>query len=514
MKKILSILILSAGLFSCSDLDVVPLSQLMEGNFPNTDGDAIALTNGIYQPNTGISTSLAYMIDLSTETTISGEEQSNDGGALLGVLQAAPTNSYVTSVWNAFFTGITRANDVIDKISVSKAVSETIKKRSVGEAHFMRAYYYFYAVQFWGEVPLVLHATEGLYATRAAIDDVYEQIVSDLEYAANNLPHVSEYASTDKGRATKGAAYALLARVYLTWGQISETGGATAKKEKFRKSIDAANNVTGYVLEEEYLDNWVINNKNGKENIFSTQHATTQASDGTGGNHLAHCAFATGFNDRTPHVVVSDIKFYDAFDDRDQRKEGTYAKTLINPTNGNPFTFTLPRYRKYIDINNPSGSASARNIDRTILRYADVLLLKAESINEFNNGPTAEAYEAINAVRRRAFRHPLTAPSPDDLPSGLSYAGFKKAIQEERVFELTYEQTHWLDLVRWRIYVKTLKESGVDPFYKKQNVSLKHYRFPIPQGQRNINPEGLWQNYGYDGYDEAKTGANPYAGFE
>jgi hypothetical protein len=515
MKKLISTIALLAALFSCSDkLDVVPIGQLMGGNFPVTDEDAIAVTNGIYQPNTGISTSLAYMIDLTTETTISGENP-NSGGGLLGLLQWEPTNSYVTSVWTALYTGITNANDVIDKLTASETITESLKTRLIGEAKFLRAYYYFYAVQFWGEIPLVLHNVDGSGTTRTPIDDIYAQIVSDLESAAENLPLAGTYSETDKGRASKGAAYALLSKVYLVWGQRSDTGGATAQKEKFRKSIEAAQSVTGYELEENYLDNWAINNENGKENIFATQHTLGQAADGSGGNHLAHCAFASGFSNTTPHVLISHIKFYNAFDDRDQRKEGTYAKELYNPATSSVFIFELPRYRKYIDVTDPLGSASNRNIDRSILRYAEVLLLKAEAINEYNNGPTTEAYEAINQVRRRAFSHfPVTEPSEDDLPSNLSYDDFKKKIQEERVFELTYEQNHWLDLVRWKIYVKTLKESGVDAVYKKQNVELKNYRFPIPQSQRNINPEGLWQNWGYDGYDEAKTGSSPYAGFE
>ncbi len=515
MRKIVYAFILSATLFACSDsLDVTPIGTLMGGNFPTTDDDAIALVNGAYAPNVGISTSLAYMIDLTTETTVSGENP-NSGGGLLGLLQWDPTNSYVTSVWTAFYVGITSANDVIDKVSASKTISESIKKRTIGEAEFLRAYYYFYAVQFWGEVPLVLHNVDGSGTVRAAVDDVYEQIVEDLNNAADNLPNVADYSDSDKGRASKGAAYALLSRVYLTWGQTSETGGAEVKRQKYQQSIDAANNVKGYALEEVYLDNWNVSNKNGKENIFSTQHASGTAADGSGGNHLCHCAFSSGFSNTTPHVLISDIKFYNAFDDRDQRKEGTYAKVLFNPSTGSDFTFTLPRYRKYIDITDPLGSASNRNINRSILRYADVLLIKAEAINELNNKPTEEAYDAINQVRRRAFKHfPLTEVSSDDLPAGLDYNGFKTAIQEERMFELTYEQSHWLDLVRWRILVKTLKESGVDESFKKQTVELKNYRFPIPQSQRNINPDGLWQNWGYDGYDGAKTGANPYAGFE
>jgi hypothetical protein len=502
----------AAGLASCSDsLNVVPIGSLMSGNFPVTNEDAVAIVNGVYEPNVGISTSLGYMIDLTSELEQNGENP-NSGGGLLGVLSIDPTNSYNESTYTALFRGITRANDAIDKLTDSKTISEGIKTRSIGEAQFLRAYYYQYAVQFWGDVPLVLHNVDGANTTRAAVDDVYSQIVQDLEDAAKNLPSVKEYSSVDKGRATKGAAYALLSKVYLVWGQTSETGGDAGKKDKYRKAVEAANQVTDYQLEEEYLDNWSNSNPNGKENIFATQHVLGQASDGNGGNHLVHCSFSSGFSQSLPHVAPSDSKFYEAFDDADQRKDGTYAKTLLNPATGELFTFDLPRYRKYIDITDPSRSAGYRNIDRTIIRYADILLVKAEALNELNNAPNAEAYEAINQVRRRAFRHfPLTAgPSPHDITPGLNYEGFKKAIQEERVFELTYEQSRRLDLVRWRIYVKTLKESGIP---SKHSIELKHYRFPIPQAQREINPEGLWQNWGYDGYDESKTGANPYAGF-
>jgi hypothetical protein len=219
-----------------------------------------------------------------------------------------------------------------------------------------------------------------------------------------------------------------------------------------------------------------------------------------------------------PHVYPTNDKWYHDFDDRDQRKNGTYVKELYDPSKNAIFVFDRVRYRKYIDVSNVTSSVNTRDINRSIIRYAEVLLLKAEALNELNDGPTAEAYEAINQVRRRAFRHPLAAASPDDLPAGLDYAGFKRRIQQERVFELTYEQNRWTDLVRWRIFVKTLKEAVQEGYisesYHKQDVKQHYYRFPIPKSQRDINPEGLWQNFGYDGYDVAKTGANPYAGFE
>jgi hypothetical protein len=500
-------------------LDLIPLGQLSGGNFPSTDGDGIALVNAIYQPNVGISTSLGYLIDLTTDQEANGEN-TNSGGYLLGVMEWEPNNSYVSSTWTALYNGITRANDVVDKVSVSGTISPDLKVRLVGEAKFLRAYYYFYLVQLWGDVPLVLHNIEGSNATRAAVDDVYAQIIQDLKDAAQALPAASQYADSDRGRASKGAAYAYLSKVYLVWGQTSEKSGVAVQKERYRESVNYANQVTGYALEEHFLANWSKDNRNGKESIFATQHVIGQAAASDGGNHLVHCSFYGGFSNTTlPHVYSTSDYWYHAFDDRDQRKSGTFIKELYNPSTGQIFVFNRVRYRKYIDTTNVVTSANTRDINRTILRYAEVLLLKAEAINELNGAPNAEAYEAINQVRRRAFEHfPLTDVSPDDVPAGVDYAGFKQQIQQERVFELTYEQNRWTDLVRWRIFVKTLKnavsQGYVGSEYHKQDVKQHYYRFPIPGAQRDINPEGLWQNYGYDGYDEAKTGANPYAGFE
>lgn len=514
MKKILTIIALAATLASCSDsLDQTPLGQLSEGNFPATDDDAVALANAAYQPNVGQSTAIGYLTDLSTETTISGENP-NGGGGLIGLEKWDPTNSYVESVWAAMNTGVSRADDAIDKVSASTTISPNIKKRVIGEAEFLRAYYMQYLVQFWGEVPIVLHTNEGSGVTRQPQDSVYSQIVRDLQAATRDLPSREEYSEADKGRATSGAAWGFLAKIYLTWSQRSDDLTEAQKKDLLRKSVEAANNVKGYELEENFLANWDKNNANGKEVLFSTQHVKGSQTDGSGGNHLCHCAFSSGFSQSLPHVVISDISYYDAFNDSDQRKAGTYAKTLYDPAIGADYTFERPRYRKYIDVSDPLQSASNRDVNRTILRYAEVLLLKAEALNELYDGPTQEAYDAINQVRRRAFRQPLNQPSKYDIPAGLNHDQFFEHIKQERMFELTYEQVHWLDLVRWHIWLKTMKNCPVDPQFLKQTATLKQYRYPIPQSQRNINPNGLWQNWGYDGYDESKTGADPYGKYE
>ncbi|MDR3250830.1 MAG: RagB/SusD family nutrient uptake outer membrane protein [Tannerella sp.] len=536
MKKYILSIVISATLFSCSDLDVVPIGQISDSNFPLSDDDAVAVVNAVYQPNVGISTALGYTIDLTSELEINAENP-NSGGALLGVMEWEPNNSYVASVWNGLFNTITRANDVVDKISPSGIITPALKTRLVGEAKFLRAYSYFYLVQLWGETPLVLHNIDGDKVPRTAINDVYAQIVTDLKDAADALPAYTDYASSDKGRASKGAALAYLSKVYLVWGQVDDNADAATRKERYNESVRYANLVTGYSLEENFLANWDINNRNGKEDIFSVQHKTGQASATSGGNHLVHCSFYGGLsNSLFPHVypttnfqrdpndpniikkiIVSTIvnKWIDDFDDRDQRKRGTYLKDYrINKDS--VFVYEFARYRKYIDTTHITTTATTIDVNRTVIRYAEVLLLKAEAINERDGAPNAEAYEAINQVRRRAFRQPPSGASEiADLPTGLNYDQFKARIQQERVFELTYEQNRWTDLVRWRIYLKTLNEAVNNGYisaeFGKQNVKPHYYRFPIPKSERDIDPERMWQNYGFAG---STVSENPYRSYE
>lgn len=498
MKKIL-LLYVALWLVSCNDLDVVPVSSVTGSNILQTDNDAIALVNGIYAVHATMSPRIAYLTDLAADATQSGEAILSESGALLGIYTYGPGNGHVLSLWTFLYQGIGTANSVIDQLEAS-SVSEALKIRLIGEAKFQRALFYYYAVQFWGDIPLVLHPTEGQGTSRAKVDEIYTQIVNDLTEAAKPGVLPVSYTEIDKGRATNGAAYTLLAKVYLVWGQTS----TTAPADSYAKSVEAADKVEGYSLQDNYLENWSTANRDGKENIFSAHHIIT------GNNHLCHCAFSNGFTNATPHLVISNISFYNKFDDRDQRKAATYAKRLYNEATGSYFEFDLPRFQKYIDPLNLQTIVKTMDIDRTILRYSDVLLTKAEALNERDHAPGADnsaAYQAINQVRRRAFNGEAD-PAAFDL-KGLNYEQFRDAVREERFFEFTYEQQRWFDLVRWKILVKTVK---VVP--GKENIELKHYRFPIPQTQRDINPEGLWQNWGYDGYDEAKTGANPYTGQE
>jgi hypothetical protein len=396
--------------------------------------------------------------------------------------------------WEQHYIGINRANLVIDKL-VEGNLPEGVRNRLINEAKFLRGLFYFNVVRWWGDAPLVLHDGEGEGAARDNVDVLYTQIVKDFE-DATHLP--DDFSGSTGGRATNGAAIAKLALVYLTWAQTDSEQGRSRQAEFYQKAIDYANRSISsgkYRLFEDFRDNFDVTKKNTVELIFSAQHFQND-------NTAGHCTFAMGWSDSEPVLIVNDLSFYNNIDDADQRKGGSYAKTLYQPSTGGFFTFKVPLFRKFIDtINFGTNQFAGRNMNTVIIRYAEVLLIKAEAENELN-GPTPEAYEAINQVRRRAYKQfPLTSESPYDL-SGLTKEQFREKLQNERFLEFVLEGQHWFDLVRWKKLVQTVR-----PY--KPAITLKSYRFPLPHDQIVLNPN-LTQNWGYDG----AAGSNPYAGYE
>ena len=221
----------TVSLTSCESLDQGNQSELAESNLPQSDADAKALVNSVYALNISMCTSFMYLFDLTTETTVSGENP-NGGGGMLGLLAWDGTNSYIVSAWSNIYSSIARANDTIEKLEKSPAgVSSAIASRVIGEAKFLRAYWYNYAVQIWGPIPLVTTTDGGKNAIRNSITEVYQQIVDDLKDAAERLPEVSAYGQSDIGRATRGAANSALAKVYLTWAQTDDDLTAAQRKE-------------------------------------------------------------------------------------------------------------------------------------------------------------------------------------------------------------------------------------------------------------------------------------------
>ncbi|MDR1784108.1 MAG: RagB/SusD family nutrient uptake outer membrane protein [Dysgonamonadaceae bacterium] len=514
MKRILlSILTLPLLFGACNDLDLAPVNALDNENFFRSDEDVILAVNGVYAAMVeSESVVISWCVEMGSDYQQNGESMPSGSGAELSAFQFNAGNSHTYWAWSDHFYGIANAAKLISVLDDPETpVSDGIRHRVRGEAKFLRAYYNFDLVQLFGEIPLIISggADDGAGVERQPVQAVYAQIEKDLIEAAEDLkdyPTTDAYGDADKGRITQQAAYGLLSKVYLTWAQTDDTPEGD-KNSHYTNAVRYADLVTGYFLEENYHRNWEKDNRYGKEVLFATNYVVSQESFGDGGNHLTHCAFSTGFNQETPHVVASDRTYFDRFDDSDQRKLGTYLTQATNPDNNETIIFNLPRYAKYVDIAAPATSSKNRELNATILRYAEVLLVKAEAINERDKAPNQEAYDAINKVRRRAYKlgeyadGTATVSLSDIEYKNLDYKGFRKALRRERLLELTYEQVRWFDLKRWHVLQKTVKRVQSHP-EKQQNVKAQHYRFPVPQSQRDLNSK-LTQNWGYPGSDAA-----------
>ncbi len=522
-RAISYLLLLTPHLFvGCADLDQTSISSIDRDDFYKSKQDVETAINGIYQEFTVdgfygmFNNQSIYINDLQTDYVKAGAQTNSAHIRELSNFAIQPTNLFVGYAWEEHYTAINRANVVIDKLAEAAWLDEQSRQNYTNEARFLRALMYFNLVRYFGGVPIVVHDGEGEGAPRNSIDEVYEQIVSDFT-AAESLP--ANYTTLDS-RASSLAASALLSKVYLVWAQTLTEKGRANQREYYQKAIQYAQKVIDsgkYRLLDKFIDNWSVDKKNGAEHIFSIEHDRTINANITG-----HCTFATNWSNSEPVLLATSDKYYLQTDPRDQRRDGSWAKRLYDPNTGGDFEFTIPRFRKYIDSLNyanpaSSGNAAGQSTNTTIIRYAEVLLIKAEAENELN-GPTQAAYDAINQVRRRAYWSPYNniqyTPSDGSTLklSGLSQSEFRERLREERRLEFVLEGQRWFDLCRWHILVKYVKantptdaETLGTKTTKVQNISKKNYLLPLPQDQIILNPN-LEQNWGYSG----ETGDGPY----
>jgi hypothetical protein len=474
MKRIVLFLTIITTITSCTKLQEQPRSQLVADQFYKTKDDAIAAVNAVYSAlnpsgQTIYNSLFQIGLDIASDDALPGPRARNPDVRSLSVLTYSVTNDRVSEIWKQHYDAINRANAAIDRIPPIQ-MDTALQARLVREAKFLRAVYYFNLVRLYGGVPLVLHETTAfddyqLNVSRATADEVYAQIISDLT-DAENLPIA--YSSADIGRATSGAAKSILSKVYLT---IQQWDKAAAK------SLEVINGPYGYDLFENFADVFKVATENGKEHIFSIQF---KSNAGGHGNSLAVRSTPNGIpgisgdNADMPNVGV-----YQLYSEKDKRRDVTFYTSLTSPVDGKTYTFA-PLFGKYRDpavYTNPAESG----VDVPLIRFAEVLLIYAEALNE-QNGPTTEAYNAINRVRARAGLDPLENLSQDQ---------FRDAVYLERRLELMYEYQRWFDLVRTHRMVEALHAQG------KPNATEKYYLYPIPQREMDLNPSleqnPLWQ---------------------
>jgi len=390
------------------------------------------------------------------------------------------TNPFTANFWNESYNGINKCNMVLGKID-GVTMDASRKDQLIKEVKFLRGLMYFNLVRIFGGVPLVtstVQITDAYAIARSTQAETYAQIIKDLT-DAETLP--ASYTGNDVGRATSGNVKALLGTVYLTMKDYAKGEAKLAEvissgKYSLLENTPGSLNITGY---EKIFD---PTNHNHKESIFDVQFKKGGFGEGSG--------FANNFapeNSGTSVVAVGSTggnnipteDMNNAYEAGDLRKDYSMASSYIDNKTGK--TVPIRHVKKYRDVPYQSGDA---NIDYPVIRYADVLLMYAEALNE--NGKTAEACTMLNKVRRRGFGYQSTETSPVDISTTDKVVFRDKVLQERRV-ELAFEGQRWFDLIRTGRAVQLMKSKG----FKINDTQLI---CPIPQKQVDINPGVMVQN--------------------
>ena len=441
-------------------LDLAPKSTISPANFFKTSGDAVTAVNGCYKSlAVGGQYGGTFQVLMEQRAdNFSDQDPSSGAGQNYQINRFSdnPGNTNLYNSWIAIYNSIFRCNTVLESVDPIN-MDNTLKNRIKGEASFIRALNYFNLVRMWGAVPLVIKTIDPVAATSLKRDDVatvYAQIEADLKFAAANLP--ATYPAADLGRVTQGAAKGLLGKVYLYQKKYNDA----------KTVLDEVINSKVFSLLPKVEDVFSATVKYHAEILFAVRFAKGIA----GQDH--------GFWYANTQVIGVDTTIQKAYEATDLRKTLVDA---VKPTgNGN----IMPR--KFLDqpVNNAAGN------DFPILRFADVLLIQAEALNEIGyNASTASgtAFAHLNAVRKRAGLKELTGT---DLPTQES---FRAEIYKQRRLELPFEGDRWFDLVR--------RGTAIAEIASNKKITIQPFRliYGIPQQEIDImnNPSTFGQNPGY-----------------
>ena len=370
-----------------------------------------------------------------------------------------PSNGILSSYWANFNNNVYRCNLLLDQIDGAN-FAENLKKQYKGEAMFIRALNYFNMYRSWGGVPATKHvvsAAEALKVARYSDEQMFDLIAGDLKEIVDNNYLPETYSSADMGRATSGAAKALLGKVYLTF-------------HKWTEAKDILSQLIGkYQLVSPIAQVFNVDNKNNNEIIFAVHF--NKEIEGEGHSFWYNLTNASDDTNQTSSLL-------NTFPTGDARKDLiTYVQVEKN----------VRLMKKFYDTKSPTFKTVGN--DQILLRYADVLLMYAEALNEiqYDASEGSLALKYLNAVRQRAGISNLTVKQ---LPT---QEKFRKGILVERQREFPYEGQRWFDLVRMGFAKSVMAENGVE---------IKDYQllFPIPQQEieKVGNKSILWQNPGYD----------------
>lgn len=515
MKSLIFILCSVSVLWSCSKgtLETIPTDRYTEETFWTSEKNAVATLSGCYSVMTENGIFGGDATPLWEETlTPNAYNYIDDMGfnAIALGTHTAVNASIISQRWNDAYRGVGRCNTLISKI-VEVPMDTNLKNRMIAEAKFLRALYYTILETYYDGVPLILdppNLEEHESLPRNTREEVVGQVLKDLEEAAAVLPIT--YPAADKGRATKGAALGLKARILLF--EASPLINTTNDVNKYTAAVNAAKAIMDlapqakYDLFPNYRQILFPVNENNTEVVFDVQFKAPELV----GNSFD--LIGRQFNTNAPlQDLVTSYEMADGlpadqsplFDPTDiyKNRDPRFYQTIVFPgdtfmgqvvTHVAPFTptgYALKKYTIYDKEPNSNligGLQSPTNY--VVIRYADILLMYAEAQNEAV-GPDQSVYDAVNRVRDRA--------DMPDLKVGLSQTEMREAIRKERRIEFAGEGFYYNDIRRWKtaeqVMNATIYDSENNVIQKRTFNPARDYWWPIPQVERDLNPS-LTQN--------------------
>ena len=496
MKNILSIVtafFFMALITSCEDfLEEEVYSNLAPSNFYQTETDAIAAVSAVYNC-IQIFGNEWWNAGLSWNAMTDGVTDIMYPFWFLGFNNYTYNSSdgSILQQWQYVYNFNNNANVALNKLPGIE-MDESLKARLIGETKFLRALNYFNMVRFWGDVPLILNEIEGFDdikdVPRTPAAQVYDQIISDLQDAIEVLP-VSYESASDAGRATKGAAKALLGQVYLTrgWGG----GPANINTSDLQLAVDEFEDLMAspytFALADSITQTFDYTLENTPElgHVFSVQYSTGLGYEGSwyAQNMQAMELENAWWGFAAPESWVQgpdgfEINWVDGWDPQPVDKRLKYL--WENYTDLWWYYWCKKwQYAHYIDW-----AEHPQNF--TLIRWADILLLHSEALNEMASAPDAEVVASINLVRKRAG-------VAEYVPADWTKEEFRDEIQDERNRELWGEGHSWFDYVRKGMLLDRMLAAGIDPSL----ISGKNYLYPVPQQEIENNPNLKPQNTGW-----------------
>ncbi|MDZ4809006.1 MAG: RagB/SusD family nutrient uptake outer membrane protein [Bacteroidota bacterium] len=471
---------------ACMDdfLNQKPQGLQTEEVYIKTEREAILATTAIYNIflDWNFHSGGFPLLDIMSDDANKGSNPGDGGGIeLFNTFQFTASAGDISRWYSALYKGVRRANIVLTNVP-SIAMDEVLKTRLLGEAHFLRAVFYFDLVRAFGDLPKVTMPAAARILARSPKQEIYtELIIPDLLAAIENLPEKSDYAAADAGRSTKGAAKSLLAKVYIFQNDFINA-------EKYALEVIASGQ---YDLEPDFSNAFSLEGQFGTESVFEIG-----AEPNSGGSQFANTQGVRGIPNRGWGFNRPSVELINFFETDDIRKDATVVflgetidGVLIqgdaatpNITYSNPPTNTIIKeietYNQKVWVPG-TGTLEQFGYNKRIIRYADVLLMAAEALNE--NNKTVAALVPLNMVRERAGLLPL---------DNIDQATLRQKIADERRAELSMEGNRFWDLVRTGKADEVLAPWGF--------VTGKHELFPIPQSEIDLSEGTLTQNLNWN----------------